>query len=221
MRPSVRLLAVCAIALVALGACSDDGREMSPPRADQRESVATTTTLDPAATTTEVPALVPGTDAAAAPSDAVRFVLAGPWPDGGPIDPAATCDGADTSPALRWFGVPEATSTFALVVTDIDALDDTGQPFVHWVLANISGDVTAIEQGRAPDGTIEALNSFGTQGWRGPCPPPGGSHRYRFALHALDQQLDLPSGVPGADLITAIEAATLASTVYEGVYPSA
>jgi Raf kinase inhibitor-like YbhB/YbcL family protein len=211
---------VWTIAVVGLAACSDDGRDMSPPREDQRESVATTTTLDPAATTTEVPALIGGTDAAASSTDEARFALAGPWPDGGPIDPAATCDGADTSPALRWFGAPDGTSTFAVVVTDVDALDEDGQPFVHWVLANISAEVTALEDGVAPVGAIEGLNSFGTQGWRGPCPPPGGSHRYRFALHALDQQLDLPSGLPSADLIAAIEAATLASTVYEGVYPS-
>jgi Raf kinase inhibitor-like YbhB/YbcL family protein len=194
---------------------------MTPPRDDQRESVATTTTLDPAATTTEVPALVSGEDSMASSTDVARFALAGPWPDGGPIEPASTCDGSDLSPALRWFGAPDGTSTFAIIVTDIDALDESGQPFVHWVLANVTPDVTALEEGVAPAGAIEGLNSFGTEGWRGPCPPPGASHRYRFALHALDQQLDLASGMPAADLMTAIEAATLASTVYEGVYPSA
>lgn len=221
MRPLRRPLTAVALMIVVVGlaACSNDGREMKPPREDQRESVATTTTLDPAATTTEVPALVGG-DSAVSTTDTARLVLTGPWPDGGPIDPAATCDGSDRSPALRWFGTPDGTSTFAVVVTDIDALDENGRPFVHWILANIPAEVTALEDGAVPPGSIEGLNSFGTEGWRGPCPPPGASHRYRFALHALDQQLDLSSGMPAADLLAAVEAATLASTVYEGVYPS-
>ena len=41
----------------------------------------------------------------------------------------------------------------------------------------------------------EGRNDFGTVGYRGPCPPPGhGPHRYRFRLHALDAELDVPDG---------------------------
>ena len=48
------------------------------------------------------------------------------------------------------------------------------------------------DPGAAP---LEGGNDFGTVGYRGPCPPRGhGHHRYRFRLHALAEELRLPSG---------------------------
>ena len=62
--------------------------------------------------------------------------------DGAPIPRAATCDGADRSPALDWTGAPAGTQALALVVIDPDARD-----FVHWVAFDMTG---------APDGHLAA-----------------------------------------------------------------
>lgn len=34
-------------------------------------------------------------------------------------------------------------------------------------------------------GAAEARNDFGTDGYGGPCPPPGKPHRYVITVHAL------------------------------------
>ena len=71
------------------------------------------------------------------------FALTSPaFDDGAPIPSAATCDGADRSPALDWTGAPAGTQALALVVIDPDARD-----FVHWV---------AFDMTDAPDGHLAA-----------------------------------------------------------------
>jgi Raf kinase inhibitor-like YbhB/YbcL family protein len=45
-----------------------------------------------------------------------------------------------------------------------------------------------------PEGSVQAVTSFGTPGWGGPCPPAGDEpHRYEFTLYALGtEKLELP-----------------------------
>lgn len=117
--------------------------------------------------------------------------------DGERIPDKYTCVGEDVSPPLKWEGVPEGTQTFALIVEDPDA---PGGTFVHWVLFNLPGDVTALPEGvepleRLPNGAIHGVNDFQRLGYRGPCPPPGKPHRYIFRLLALDRELALGPGV--------------------------
>jgi phosphatidylethanolamine-binding protein (PEBP) family uncharacterized protein len=71
-------------------------------------------------------------------------------------------------------------------------------------------------------GAAEALNSAGTPGWFGPCPPPGdGAHRYRFTLHLLDQALELPADSPTNDLLGAVEASTAERATFTGNFQRA
>lgn len=219
MRPrpsSPRRHAVFAAALVAAGAvglaaCSNDGRDLRPPRPDQFPA---TTVREPATTTSIEVDTLPGEGA----DDELEgspdgFVLSGPWPRGGTIDARHTCDGDDRSPSLRWFGAPAGTVALALVVTDLDA-----NGFVHWVLANVDATQVVLVEGAAPPGAAQATNDFGVVGWSGPCPPEGEAHRYRFELHALDQQIELADGEPAADALTRLGPASIAVAVYEGTY---
>ena len=126
----------------------------------------------------------------------MTFTLSSPdFSDGSPIPPRHTCDGEDVSPALSWEGAPEGTESLALILDDPDA-----RGFAHWVLFDVAPGATGdLPAGLAasPDAPPQGLNGFGRPGYAGPC-PPSGSHRYVFALYALDTLLGLP-GAPRAD----------------------
>ena len=189
-----------------LTACSTDGREMRPPRPDQSQTIIEST-LAPVAE-------LSGFDASIAP--APTFALTLPWSEGGPIPADYTCGGSDVSPPLVWSGVPVDTASLAIVVTDLVATTADGQPFVHWIVANIPPSITAVPTDGTIAGSIEALNDFTTaeaprSGWSGPCPPLGATHTYSFEVRALDQFIELSNDSPAADLLAAIDAATVAT----------
>ncbi|MBI3981913.1 MAG: YbhB/YbcL family Raf kinase inhibitor-like protein [Gemmatimonadetes bacterium] len=142
--------------------------------------------------------------------------------DRGPIPRAHTCDGADQSPPLAWTGVPPDARQLALIVDDPDA---PGRVFVHWVLYGIVPSVTALPSGLSGDarltGAIAALqgtNDFRKTGYNGPCPPPGGPHRYVFTLYALKQELALPPGATKTVLLEAMKGHVLEQATLTGTY---
>lgn len=112
----------------------------------------------------------------------------------GPIPSKFTCEGEDISPALAWSGVPNGTRSLVLIVDDPDAPDPAApkMTWVHWILYNLPPTVTGLTEGvkpeNLPEGTQQGLNSWGRQGYGGPCPPIG-THRYFHKLYALDTEL--------------------------------
>jgi len=140
--------------------------------------------------------------------------------DGAAIPAKYTCDGDDISPPLKWRGVPEGTKSLALVCDDPDAPIGT---FVHWVLYSIPPSVTELSEGVPamgviPNGAAQGTNDFKRLGYGGPCPPPGGAHRYFFKLYALDAELDLKPGAMKKDLVKAMEGHVLAEGQLMGTY---
>lgn len=141
--------------------------------------------------------------------------------DGGNIPSKFTCDGKDVSPPLSLSEIPGAAASLALVVDDPDA---PGGVFDHWVIWNISPDVGSIPEGVTADKSVESLganqgrNDFGEIGYRGPCPPPGPAHRYRFKLYALDDKLDLEPGSTKRELESAMEEHIVAEADLIGNY---
>lgn len=207
--------AVLAVALMS--ACSDDGRELRPAGPDQTLSIITTTTA--AATTTSGAAVNPGTGSdtsgpgsAPGQSSASGMTITTPWADGAAIDPQYTCQGADTSPAISWSGVPAEAKELALAFTDLDAGN-----YVHWVVAGIDPASTGIAAGKVPAGAIQAANGFGTAAFRGPCPPDG-SHTYLLTLYALRERSGLVDGGNGTAAIATLEANQIASVAIAGLF---
>ena len=140
------------------------------------------------------------------------FELFTPWVAGSPIDDRYTCDGDDVSPPLSWESPPTETVQLAFSMVDESALDD-GQPFVHWVLAGVDPEEISLLEDDVPLGAVQAENSFGVTGWRGPCPPAGEpAHIYRFTMYALNQQVELADGTPADELLDYIELVSIAST---------
>jgi len=135
--------------------------------------------------------------------------------EGGSIPRRLTCDGENVSPDLTWSGAPEDTGALALVMTDPDARD-----FVHWLVFNITGTPSGgLPAGfsSSPDAPPQGMNSFGSPGYRGPC-PPSGEHRYVFTLYALDGELELAGTPRLGELQASLDGHTLASATLTGTY---
>lgn len=140
--------------------------------------------------------------------------------NGQPIPEKFTCDGIDVCPELVWNQPEQAIQSYAIIMDDPDA---PGGDWVHWVIYNIPSISRGFPEGvsEAPefaDGTRQGSNSWSTIGYRGPCPPAGGAHRYYFKLYALDTLLALASGATKAELLDAMEGHILYQTELMGTY---
>jgi Raf kinase inhibitor-like YbhB/YbcL family protein len=138
--------------------------------------------------------------------------------DGGVIPKNFTCDGEDVSPALSWSEAPAATKSFALIADDPDAPAGT---WVHWVIYDLPANLRALAENVSKESQLKAggrqgVNDFHKTGYNGPCPPPGKPHRYFFKLYALDQSLDLKTGMRKAELEKAIQSHVLAQAQIMG-----
>lgn len=145
--------------------------------------------------------------------------------NGATIPAKYTCDGDRLlNPPLTWSGEPEGTKSFALIVEDPDIPNEIRQErgimvFDHWVLFNIPATTHEIEE-RSSAG-ISGLNSAGTIGYRGPCPPKEYEpmeHRYFFRLYALDCELPPSTLATKNDVISATEGHVLSTAELMGRY---
>jgi hypothetical protein len=147
------------------------------------------------------------------------FMLTSPaFAQGEHIPVAFTCDGANISVALEWFGAPAGTVSFALIMDDPDA---PSGDFVHWVLYNVPTETAQLPQAVAVgptlvDGSLQGSNGAGVEGYTGPC-PPSGVHRYFFKLYALSIVIN-QTGLDKPGLLAAMEGAILAQTELMGTY---
>ena len=210
---AVLLGSTLALVTVAAGCATGDGRELRPP------DVPPPTTAPPGQfdgpvefpTDDEFGDAFDG-DLATLP-DFAEFELFAAWRDGAPISERHACDGADLSPALTWTGVPDGTIELAITV-----VDEQTAGAVHWVVTGIDPAAVSTLEGEVPLGATERTNSFGVDGWSGPCPPEGSEHTYRFAIHALDQQLDGIDGESGSATAALVEGLALESASMTGTY---
>jgi Raf kinase inhibitor-like YbhB/YbcL family protein len=139
---------------------------------------------------------------------------------GDPIPSENTCTGANLSPPLSWSDVPAGTKSLALILADPDAPSGV---FYHWVTYNLPPSSTGLPAdapriAELSDGARQGVNSFGTIGYSGPCPPHGAPHHYHFRLFALDSKLDLSAGADAKELEAAMKGHTLASADLVGTF---
>ena len=129
----------------------------------------------------------------------------------GHIPKKYSCDGDNINPPLEISNIPSNTKSLALIMEDPDAPRGV---FDHWLLWNITPNA-AIAENANPG--LSGTNSFGDQGYGGPC-PPSGVHRYYFKVFALDTELDLQAGANKAQLQEAMKAHIIASAELIGRY---
>jgi hypothetical protein len=127
--------------------------------------------------------------------------------------------GQGISPQLSWTGAPPNTTSFVLIMHDVDAAIPAGSlnnDISHWVVWNIPGSTTMIpEGGPVPSGA----NQYSLRGpqYMGPAPPAGHPyHHYIFEVYALNAMLDVPAGATRADVEKAMEGKIIARGAYVG-----
>ena len=129
--------------------------------------------------------------------------------------------GKDISPPLTWSKPPNGSKSLALSVVDIHPV---AKNWVHWLVINIPADVIGLQEGASgkamPQDSRELINSFGTQGYGGPQPPPGtGDHPYVFTLYALDiRGFDLPLRTNLQQFLHAIQGHIVAESSLTGYF---
>jgi len=101
-----------------------------------------------------------------------------------------TCQGEEISPPLRWVNIPINVRSFAVLMQD---LDTPLFPLTHWLIFNIPGNITSLDEGISHNNDLsneilQGRNSMRKNAYLGPC-PPFGKHRYRFKVYALDKVL--------------------------------
>jgi phosphatidylethanolamine-binding protein (PEBP) family uncharacterized protein len=98
--------------------------------------------------------------------------------------------GDNTSPPLRWTGLPPETRQVVLIIDDVDV--PLPRPLLHTVALidpTLDGVAAgAVQPGAAGMRFIRA--DLGHRGYAGPRPIPGhGPHHYRFHLFAIDEPI--------------------------------
>ena len=130
-----------------------------------------------------------------------------------------TCDGVNVSPHLEWSDFPTSTKCFALICNDPDAPSGN---WVHWVIANIPVIIHSFIEHvvfteNATNAIVSGTNDFGSNDYKGPC-PPGGTHHYCFQIYALDSILKIRKGVSAGELIKSMQGHILSEGLLIGKY---
>ena len=151
-------------------------------------------------------------------------VRSGSFAPNGLIPHHHTAYSKNQSPTLRWSGVPRGTKSLVLMMEDPVALNP--KPFVHWLVANISPNQTALRGGlgegdRLPQipGAMQGAGHTGKVGYFGPKPPADGlAHKYHFQIFALNKKLKLPAGYNRQALLDAMRGHVIAEGETVGMY---
>ncbi len=134
--------------------------------------------------------------------------------NGSEIPSKFTCDGAGINPKLIIKNIPKEAKSLALIVDDPDAPNGTWD---HWVVWNISPEITEISENSIPSGAVVGKNSWPQNEYGAPC-PPSGSHRYYFKIFALDSMLDLSQNSGSQELSNAMQSHILDRSELMGRY---
>jgi Raf kinase inhibitor-like YbhB/YbcL family protein len=126
----------------------------------------------------------------------------------------------DISPELSWSGMPKNAKSLVLMMEDPDG---SLKPVTHWIMANISPNVTGLPENvmktEKYGDAMQGVNNTGKVGYYGPKPPPTDKpHNYHFQIFALDTKLNLPSGFNRQALLDAMKGRVIAKGEVVGMY---
>ena len=131
--------------------------------------------------------------------------------DQGAIPARFTCKGADVSLPLTISGAPASAKELIIALRDPNAPNGD---FVHWALAGVSPATHTVPSGGVPGLVAPGRNSYGTLGYRGPCPPTGQLHHYVLTVTALAA----PSGLRAGFTIDALRTPAVAIATLTGTF---
>ncbi len=155
-----------------------------------------------------------------------KFTLESPaFAQMGEIPSRFTCDSATPiSPPFKISNVPAGTVSMVLLMDDPDIPESVKAErgidvFDHWVVYGITPDMTEINEGIEASSAwaTEGLNSAGSSGYRGPCPPDG-RHRYFFKLYALNGDLSFVKAPTKQEVVEAMQPMIISEAELIGTY---
>jgi Raf kinase inhibitor-like YbhB/YbcL family protein len=139
-----------------------------------------------------------------------------------------TADGRNVSPPITWRNVPRGTVHLVLSFQDDDEIVPLQSPFFHWVVYNIPPEAKGLPEGipsvetitAPPDliGSYQAYTAFSFPSYRGPQPPPGHTHHYKFVLRAIGTDVGLSSGLFSNAVVRALDGHVLAQSEIDVTY---
>jgi Raf kinase inhibitor-like YbhB/YbcL family protein len=157
----------------------------------------------------------------AAPKAATLGVSSPAFAAGAEIPKQHTCDGADLSPPLAFAALPSGAKSLALYVEDPDAPDPAAPKAVwtHWVAYDLPASTRSLPAGAGNPQKLgrAGKNDWGSNGYRGPCPPVG-KHRYFVRVFALDRELGDLGEPTRVELVRAMQSHVLARGELMGTY---
>lgn len=106
-------------------------------------------------------------------------------------------------------------------------LDDMSHPifkiYNHWVIWNLppkSEIPEGIPHGKNVEGGAVQGIGYGRHRYKGPKPPRGTTHTYRFTFYVLDTILELPASSKKKRVLAAMEGHILQSAALSGIFHS-
>lgn len=111
---------------------------------------------------------------------------------------------------IAWSGVPARAKAVVFLLQDPDAPGD--QPFVHWLLYNVSPRVRRLPTPPGHPSGVVGTNSTNARDYYPPTPPPGPAHRYFYQVFALDAPIR-PRGTDVEAVLAAMRGHVLAKGV--------
>ena len=108
------------------------------------------------------------------------------------------CVGRNVSPQLSWSKPYAGVRSYALVMIDLEDIQNDTDLVVYGIPANVTSFAEG-EFGKPSDKFVGGRGSRGDMVWRGMCPPPGTApHHYAFIVRGTD--LDPKALPPGLDI---------------------
>jgi Raf kinase inhibitor-like YbhB/YbcL family protein len=137
--------------------------------------------------------------------------------DGAIVPLKFTSYGGNVQPDFKISNAPATTQSYAIILHDLDvAIGGNPDDVLHWVVWNIPGTTTQIEEGKLPEGSVNGKGIRDNR-YMGMGAPNGPRyHHYVFEFYALNTKLDLPTTAGRAELLEAMKGKVVAKAAYVG-----
>jgi Raf kinase inhibitor-like YbhB/YbcL family protein len=162
------------------------------------------------------PAGGPPAGAPARPRLAPLLIESKAFADGGIVPPKFSMAGGNVQPDFKISNAPAETQSYAIIMHDIDVALGGPEDVLHWVVWNIPGNTTQIEEGKLPEGSVngKGIRNNAYMGMGAPAGPR--YHHYVFEFYALNTKLDLPATASRPELLEAMKGKVIAKSAYVG-----
>jgi hypothetical protein len=142
--------------------------------------------------------------------------------DGGTLPRAHGREGGDRSPPLQVTGLPDGTTSVALVADDPGAVATTGRARDHWLVWGLAPEDGTVSVPAGWDataaGAVEGRNYRGGTGYAGPERDRDDARALRVRAYALDHVPSVSAGGTKADLVAAMQSHVLDTAECRATY---